>query len=267
MIALLPLLSALAARDDGGPAGGAWSARLDPWAACLPAGEIQYEGPGGDFLFRINAGAFGRGTLPLGWVEDARITRAGDVYYIEEHLRYLDLFKPGLGLSLEADAAVGPGAYPGEPLHAQTPAMGIYAAFHMDRFGGDGARDSEGNLLRPDDLAATSVVAGFKAAGTVFERHYGELKAGIGWLRYDAVRADFRAEAGGSFEGELLEKSDSPVFELRLRYGYRLGPLAFLFGFGLRVADGPDPGRDAAVSIDPGPLFLLDIELGIQAGF
>ena len=219
------------------------------------------------FLFRVNGGAFGRASFPVGNVEDVDVTNAGDVIFLGEKLRYVDLFDPGLGLSLELDVALGGGSRPGAPLHARTPLFGAYGALQLDRFDGDGDRDRNGNTIRPDDLRLTSAVGGLKVAGTVHERHFGELRLGAGATRYEEVEARFTSTSGVTVEGELFAASTAFLLEFRLRYGYRLGPLAFVVGMGIRANLGPEEGDGAGRSIEPGPLWLPELELGLQLGF
>lgn len=219
------------------------------------------------FLFRADAGAIGRLSFPIGNVEDVDVTNAGEVIFLGEKLRYIDLFDPGVGLSLELDVMLSERARPGASLHMRPPLFGVYGALQLDRFDGDGDRDDNGNTIRPDDLRLLSGVAGLKVAGTVHEQHFGELRVGVGATRYEDVEARFTNTFGTTTRAELIDASTAFLMEFRLRYGYRWGPVAFLFGFGLRVNLGPDEGGGAGPTIDPGPLWLPDLELGVQLGF
>ena len=220
-----------------------------------------------DPVFKVNVGAFGRASLPIGAVESVDITNAGEVIFLGDKLRYSDLFDPGVGGSLEFDVAFRPEPVrPGRSLHSQSPAFGAYAALHLDRFGGREEDDEAGTRIEPDDLRIVSGLVGAKVAGTVHGRHFGELKAGAGLAFYDAVGARFTGPSGISTAGELFDDSRAFLAELRLRYGYRVGPAAFLLGFGLRVNLGPDAGAGASSGVEPGPLWLLDFELGLQLG-
>lgn len=220
-----------------------------------------------DPVFRVNVGAFGRVGFPVGAVESVDITNAGNVIFLGDKLRYSDLFDPAVGGSLEVDVAFRPERpRPGQPLHAQSPAFGAYAALHLDRFDGREEDDEAGTTIEPDTMRVVSGLVGAKVAGTVYDRHFGELKVGAGLAFYDAVDARFRGPSGIAAEGELFDDSRAFLMELRLRYGYRLGPIALLFGLGVRVNLGPDAGSGASSGIEPGPLWLLDLELGLQLG-
>lgn len=232
---------------------------------CLALQAVAYEDD--RFLFRVDGGAFGRVSFPIGNVEDVDVTNAGEVIFLGEKLRYIDLFDPGVGLSLELDVMLSAPARPGAPLHTRPPLFGVYGALQLDRFGGDGDRDRNGNTIRPDDLRLLSGVAGVKIAGTVHEQHFGELRFGLGAARYEDVEARFTNTFGTTTRGELFDASTALLMEFRLRYGYRVGPVAFLFGLGLRVNLGPDEGGSAGRSIEPGPLWLPEFELGLQLGF
>lgn len=221
-----------------------------------------------DPVFRVNAGAFGRVGFPIGAVESVDITNAGGVIFLGDKLRYSDLFDPAVGGSLELDVAFRPDRLrPGQPLHAQSPAFGAYAALHLDRFGGREEDDASGTTIEPETMRVLSGLVGAKVAGTVYDRHFGELKVGAGLAFYDAVDARFTGPSSLSVEGELFDDSRAFLMELRLRYGYRLGPAALLVGFGTRVNLGPDAGSGASSGIEPGPLWLLDLEVGLQLGF
>lgn len=234
--------------------------------ALLQDASVRYETP--DHVFTVNAGAFGRVGFPFGAVEEVDITNAGAVIFLGDRLRYSDLFDPAVGGSLEFDVAFRPDRLrPGQPLHLQSPAFGAYAAVHLDRFGGREEDDEAGTSIEPEDMRVVSGLLGAKIAGTVYDRHFGELKLGAGMAFYDQVDARFTGPSGVGATGELFDESRAFLMEVRLRYGYRLGPAAFLFGFGLRANMGPDAGSGASSGIEPGPLWLLDLEAGIQLGF
>lgn len=220
-----------------------------------------------DPLFRVNVGAFGRVGFPIGAVESVDITNASDAIFLGDKLRYSDLFDPAVGGSLELDVAFRPEPVrPGRPLHTQSPAFGAYAAVHLDRFGGREEDDESGTTIEPETMRVVSALVGAKIAGTVYDRHFGEIRVGAGLAFYDAVDARFTGPSNLPVEGELFDDSRAFLMELRLRYGYRLGPVALLFGFGTRVNLGPDAGDGASSGIEPGPLWLLDLEVGLQLG-
>lgn len=220
----------------------------------------------GDWAIGVCAGVQGRAVLPFGFVEDGFVTVVGNVVVIDDHLSYHDLFDPGLGVTLEFDILFRPPPpRPGGPPWEDTPAMGVYLAFERDRFGGDSAKDEAGVTIRPDDWDLTSVFAGFKAQGTVEGPLYGDVRVGLGWVSYPSLDADFSVQGGPSGRGELFAESDGLAFESRMHFGWRFGPLAFNFGFGGRFMIGPDAGP--AMSLDPGPLWTLELELGAELNF
>jgi hypothetical protein len=221
------------------------------------------QGRSGRWSFGVCAGAQGRLVLPFGFLEDGVVDVVGTTIVVEDELGYHDLFDPGLGLTLEVDALLRPPPpRPGGPPWEDTPAMGLYVAFERDWFGGNQAEDDAGLRIEPDDWELTSVFGGFKAQGTVNGPLFGDLRAGLGWIRYPALDAELRRPGGPAGRGELFEKSDGLAFETRMHFGGRLGPLAFSFGFGGRFRVGPDAG--AAVDLDPGPLWTLELELGVE---
>lgn len=223
------------------------------------------QGRAGNLTFGLCAGAQGRLILPFGYVEDGFVDVVGNVVLIEDHLDYNDLLDPGVGVTLEFDILFRPPPpRPGGPPWEDTPALGIYVAFERDWFGGDEAEDGSGLRIEPDDWEITSVFGGFKAQGTVNGPLYGDLRLGFGWVQYPALEADL-SFGGNSGRGEILEESDGFAMEARMHFGWRLGPLAFTFGFGGRFMVGPDAG--AQTTYDPGPLWTIEFELGAELNF
>jgi hypothetical protein len=257
---VLVLLTALQALPDLDPAPSVDRARH---AVSVPLLGAQ----SGPWTFGVSAGAQGRLVLPFGYLEDGFVDVVGNLVVVEDHLDYNDLFDPGVGLTLEFSVLFRPPPpRPGGPPWEDTPAMGIYVAFEQDWFGGDEATDDSGLRIEPDDWELTSIFAGFKAQGTVSGPLYGDLRLGLGWAKYPALDGDLTTPGGGiTARGEIFEESDGFAFECRMHFGWRLGPLGFTFGFGGRFMDGPDAG--ASVSLETGPLWTLEFELGAELNF
>ena len=220
----------------------------------------------GPVTLGVCLGLQGRLILPFGSLEDGYVDVIGNVVFIEDHLDYNDLFDVGLGLTLEADILFRPPPPRiGGPPWEDTPAMGLYVVLERDWFGGESAEDGTGLRIEPDDWEITSVLVGFKAQGTIEGPFYGDVRVGLGWVEYPSLEADLRPNVGPGGRGELFAESGGLVMEGRMHFGGRVGPLGFLFGFGGRFLDGPDPGDD--VRLDPNAMWTLELELGAELNF
>lgn len=228
-----------------------------------PSAEVRLlEVQSGHVHLGLAASAQARISLPLGGADTGDLFVAGNTFIVENRLSYLNLFKPGYGVTLEADLLFRP---PERSGYRNDPAMGLYVAFCWDWFPGDSADADPATRIRPDTMKIGSIVGGFKAEGRIEGDFYGALKAGIGAAHYFQVEADFDPAGFPSGRGELFADTWTYVLELRLDFGWRAGPLQLFFGFGFRFIGPPDNG--SASTLDPGPLFPIDFELGIQLGF
>jgi hypothetical protein len=215
--------------------------------------------------FGMTAAAQGRLVVPFGSLEDGFVTIYGNTIIVEDHLQYADLFDIGVGATFEADLLFHPKYHPGTPTFAQMPTMGAYVAVEYDHFGGDQEELDNDVWIEPEDLNLTSLFVGFKARGVVEGSLFGDLRMGLGAVLYPSVEADFRRPGLPAYRGELFEESRGFAWEFRMHFGWRAGPFAFVFGFGSRLMDGPDAGR--AVELDPGWIWTLEGEIGVEVGF
>lgn len=253
MLPLLGVLAALLAADDPG-----LPARLkDEAEVRVPLYATQSDG----FRIGLAVGAQARLSLPLGEADEGDVFVAGNTIFIEETLDYSDLFDPGFGFSLEADLMVRPLAPLGVSPRYRPADVGAYVAFGWDWYGGSSTRDESGTRIRPDDLRLPSIFVGVKGTGTVEENFYGDLRLGFGAVHYPSLEARF--EPGGL--GELFAESWEFAMEIRMHFGWKLGPLGVVFGMGGRLMAPPDAGRDSR--LDPGIFWTLDFELGAELGF
>ena len=88
---------------------------------------------------------------------------------------------------------------------------------------------------------------------------------GIGAVHYSAVSADYNFAFSPPFRGEFFEDTWNFALEIHGGTGFRLGPLAFTLGFGLRML--MPPSESSTVDIDSGILWTFDITLGVEIGF
>jgi hypothetical protein len=218
------------------------------------------------YRFGMTFGAGARMAFPFGTADPGNVFVGNTVIVIEDHLSYVDLFNVGVGVTLEADLMFRPPPpVPGGPPWEHSPAMGAYVAFEWDWYGGNSAVDASGTRIRPDTLEIPSIFVGFKAAGTVREDLFGDLRFGVGTAHYPSLDAEIRPPGGFERTTEFFQETWTVAVELKMHFGYRLGPAAFTFGLGGRLFGPPNMG--SRVDLDPSVFFNLDLEVGFELGF
>lgn len=208
----------------------------------------------------------GRVAIPFGAADSGTTIVSGNVIIIHNRMSYLDLFTPGLGFTLEADLmSRPPPPVPGGPPFERTPAMGGYVAFECDWFGGDSATDDFGTKVSPETMRLPQVYVGFKAEGTVQEDFFGNLNFGLGAAHYPSLLAKVQPAGLPATDREFFESTWAFAMEVRMHFGWRAGPAAFVFGMGGRLFAPPTAGP--TISMDPRILWTLDFDLGLQLNF
>lgn len=223
----------------------------------IPLYATQSEG----FRIGLTVGAQARVSLPFGQADEGTIIVSGNTIFIENTIDYSDLFNVGYGFTLEADLMFRPDYPPDLEPRYRPAAIGGFVAFEWDTFGGSTARDRTGTEIRPEALHLPSVFVGVKGAGWVYEHFVGDLRFGLGGVHYPSLKAQF--QPGG--RGELFSESWEFAMEIRMHFGWKLGPVGLLFGMGGRLLTPPDPGAQS--NLDPGIFWTLDFELGAEIGF
>jgi hypothetical protein len=213
------------------------------------------------FRIGVTLGAQARLSLPFGEADEGAVFVSGNTLFIEETLDYSDLFDVGYGFTLEADLMVRPLAPLGVSPRYRPADIGGYVALGWDWYPGSSTRDEAGTRIRPDTLRLPSIFVGIKGAGLVEENFFGDLRLGFGAVHYPSLEARF--EPGG--RGELFAESWEFAMEIRMHFGWRLGPLGLVFGMGGRLMAPPDAGLGS--NLDPGIFWTLDFELGAEIGF
>ena len=243
-----------------------WTARTDSTA---DGARIEIQSPTEDFW--ISVGAFGRYSWPWGSLEDHDVIISGNAILIPDHLRYGDLFDPGTGFSLEASLMIfrpppaRHGAY-GQVLPSG-PYAGLYVSLQADSYEGNNISGG-GGFIEPDDLDTTAVLAGLKVSTDLGGGAFGELRLGLGVVRYEAVDARVAMSLGGEETQELFEESESFASELRYRFSARLGPVGLVGGLGFRFMGGPKEGESALGDLmDAHAFWSVDLDLGVELGF
>jgi len=214
----------------------------------------------------ITLAAQARASFPFGSADEGVAIVSGNTITILNRIDYSELFNPGFGFTLEADLMfIPPPRPPPGRGWERMPAMGGYVAFGWDWFGGSKATDSVGSTIRPETLKLPTILVGFKAAGAVEGNFYGDVRFGMGAAHFPSLEATFQQQGGPQFRGELFGETWAFAMELRMHFGWRLGPVGFLFGFGGRLMSPPRPGDN--VNFDTDTLYTFDLELGAEIGF
>lgn len=211
----------------------------------------------------VNAAIHGHYSIPFGSAH-RNVLVYGNTFVIDQHLSWGDLFHPAWGFDLEFDIMFGDASKQGR---MRTPGFdyGIFVAYMSDTFGGSSASDDFGFTVRPGNLDATTVLVGGKVIQSFDQGFFADGRFGIGAVHYSSVIAEFVGPGIPPFRDELFEETWTFAMDLRGHGGIRLGPLGLTIGMGFRFMVPPNEG--SKISMDPGPLWTWDIELGAELGF
>lgn len=212
----------------------------------------------------LNAAVHGRFSIPFGTADRDVFTYAGGVFIVDQKLSWGDLFHPGWGLDLEVDVMFGDASGKGR---MRSPGFdyGAFVAVMVDEFSGGSVSDDQGNFIRAEPLAMATFLVGGKFIQTFEQPLFADARFGLGAVHYSAVEATFGGPGVTEFHDELFRDTWTFALDLRGHGGVRLGPLAITLGLGFRLLIPPDGG--ARVSLDSGPLWVFDVDLGVELGF
>jgi hypothetical protein len=259
---ILSVLFCLLLEADGAEPPLPRSLTLDEPRLLVPLAELKAD----DFHLGFTIAAQGRVALPFGSADRGTVLVSGNTVAIVNRLDYSEIFNIGWGVTLEADLMWRPPPpHADEPLWARPVEMGGYAAFECDWFKGSDSHDDAGNRIRPNDLQLPSVFVGFKAAGAVRDNFFGDVRVGVGAAHFRSLMARFQVPGGPDTKEELFADTWTFAMEARFHFGWELGPVGIVFGMGGRLIAPPD--RGAGSTLDPGILWTVDFELGVQIGF
>jgi hypothetical protein len=223
----------------------------DPW-----------QGKPVDFI--VIAGAHGRFNLPFGAANREVITYGGGIFIINEHVGWNDLFHPGWGFDLELDILPGDASGKGR-MREKGFDYGFFVAILYDDFAGNSVSDGTGNFLRMDDLTTTSVLVGPKFLQHFQGGFFGDFRFGLGGVHYAAVEGTLGGPAVPDFRSEIFRDTWTFTMDLRMHGGVRLGPLGLTAGLGLRFQ--LPPSESAQIALDPRPVWIFDVDVGVELGF
>jgi len=270
-VLLLPS-AALCAQEEVRLPADLWSdVRITPPAAeseatAIP--ELQDDVPRGrggaknDLI--LNAAVHGRFGIPFGSADRDVFVYGGGVFLVDQHLSWADLFHPGWGFDVELDIMFGDASGKGR---ARQPGFdyGAFAAVLVDEFPGSSVTDSGGHFIHPDNLNMTTILVGGKVIQSFDQGFFADGRFGLGAVHYSAVEATFGGPGIPDFHDELLRDTWTFAMDLRGHGGIRFGPLGLTLGLGFRFMVPPSEGHRA--SLDSGPLWVFDIDLGAELGF
>src|SRR5579862_170917 len=212
----------------------------------------------------LNAAVHGRFGIPFGSADRDVFVYGGGVFLVDQHLSWGDLFHPGWGFDVELDIMFGDATAKGR---ARQPGLdyGIFAAVLVDEFPGSSVTDDAGHFIHPSDLNMTTVLVGGKVIQSFDQGFFADGRFGIGAVHYSSVEATFGGPGITDFHDELLRDTWTFAMDLRGHGGIRFGPLGLTLGLGFRFMVPPSGGPRA--SLDSGPLWVFDIDLGVELGF
>jgi hypothetical protein len=212
----------------------------------------------------VNVAVHGRFVLPFGSADRDVFVYGGGVFLVDQHLSWADLFHPGWGFDVELDILPGDASGKGR---ARQPGFdyGGFAAVLIDECPGSSVSDGAGNFIHPQNLNMTTILVGGKVIQSFDQGFFADGRFGIGAVHYNTVEATFGGPGIPDFHDELLRDTWTFAMDLRGHGGIRLGPVGLTIGLGFRFMVPPNEG--ARVSLDSGPLWIFDIDIGAEIGF
>ena len=190
----------------------------------------------------VEIGVVGRVSLPSGTVESAI------------PLHYDDLFKTGLGVSVEGSLLwpVGPKWH-----------VGPYLSLGWDSFDGKTFTDPTGDTLKPDALDEFTFLVGARSELDLGNHFRWEAHLAFGAAQYSTVNAVF-VTAGTPMDVRLFDSSTAFAFDIGTRFTYDVGQAFFELGLGVRSQGSP---READFTFNSGALVTVEFEFGVGVRF
>lgn len=212
----------------------------------------------------INVAVHGRFVIPFGSADRDVFVYGGGVFLVDQHLSWADLFHPGWGFDVELDILPGDASGKGRQRQAGFD-YGGFLAVMIDQCPGSSVTDDVGNFIHPGNLDMNTILVGGKVIQTFDQGFFADGRFGIGAIHYSAVTATFGGPGIPDFHDELLRDTWTFAMDLRGHGGIRVGPLGLTMGLGFRLNVPPNGG--SRVSLDSGPLWIFDIDIGAELGF
>lgn len=216
----------------------------------------------------VNAAIHGHYSMPFGSADRDSVAYSnpagGVTVLIDQHVSWNDLFHPGWGFDLEFDLMFGDGNKGGR---SRTPGFdyGAFVAYMSDTYSGGSVTDDFNASVRASNLDATTLLVGGKVIQSFQDGFFADGRFGIGAVHYSAVQGEFSGPLIPTFRDTLLKETWTFAMDLRGHGGIRLGPVGLTLGMGFRFMAPPTEG--GRISLDSGPFWTWDIDLGAEIGF
>jgi hypothetical protein len=184
----------------------------------------------------------GRYSVPLGTVDP------------DLSVDYGDLFKSGLGLSVEGSLLwhIGPKWH-----------LGPYLSLGWDGYDGKSSTDDFGDTLKPDSMALTTFLVGARALLEIGPQAQLDLHMAFGATHYGKVDGVLTL-SGVPFDVVVFGSSTKFAFDFGSRFNLVSGPVFFDAGIDIRSQAAPD---NVDFTFDSGPLVTFGIEFGVGVRF
>lgn len=267
-VILLALAATAQAQGYQDPAARARAEEMKPLPTSLSSQDVDVSRDrSNDLDFGLNAAAHVRFSIPFGAANrdvSGISTPTGALLVIDNHLSWNELFSSGWGGDLELDIMLGSDRRGG---NRQEGGMryGIYFTMMVDEFNGSSAHDDFGNFVSPDNMTVNAYLLGGKVMQSFGKGFFAEGRMGLGAVHWSSVPATFGGPLTPDFQGELFRESWTFGMEIRGGGGIKLGPLGLTLGLGFRWFFPPSEGSVA--TLNSGPMWTFDIDLGAEIGF
>lgn len=170
-------------------------------------------------------------------------------------LRYEDVWRTGVGLTVESDLLF--------PLDA-TWKVGLYFSGGFDAFAGDSVTDDLGDTLDADGLFTSHLLVGFKAMHAPHKGIFFDGRLGLGAVFYSRATGTITI-SGVPQDVDLIDASSVFAAEVGVHVGYSAPHVFIAAGFALRTQGAPTESDDVAFADMKGAgVFSVEIELGFS---
>jgi hypothetical protein len=208
----------------------------------------------------VDLGLMGALSLPDGAAGDVYFDDGVYLYYVDDHLRYEDLFDPGWTVAGEFAVL----AKLGGPDSASS--VGGYLSYAYSRFDGSAAVDPFGRRIQPDELELHAWTLGGRWRTRMSPLLGFQMHVGMGVTHYESVHADVRSGGVSRSGVELMESCNRFTFETGFRVSVHLDRVALVAGLGSRSIAGARSDVEG-LAFDPHTLWILDLVLGAELSF